>query len=202
MLQVAYVELRDWAKDEGKHHSQPLFKISQLSMDTLNDSAYFKGKAANTLTVGYWLAEKTKTLSALAPLDRHLALCACMLWGYTEMFSVCREAGQWLSDEEAAELDTARRTALFSNHAISAEMIASGVTRFPQTPKHHCTDHCLRDASKSKLNPSWHWCFADEDFIGKMKKLGNKVPANSFSLRLIERYVVRFFSNIRSGASV
>ena len=201
MLHIAYVEFREWATLEAQQCSQPLFKVTRLSMDTLGDSACFKSKAANTLKVGYWLAAKTKTLSEAAPHDRHLALCACMLWGYTEIFSICREAGQWLSEEEAAQMDIARQAALFSNHALSAEMVASGVWRFPQKPKHHATDHCLRLAAKSKLNPAWHWCFADEDFIGKMKKLGNKVPATNFSLRLIERYVIRLFSKIRSGES-
>ena len=98
-------------------------------------------------------------------------------------------------------MDIATQAALFSNHALSAEMVASGVWRSPQKPKHHATDHCLRLAATSELNPAWHWCFADEDFIGKMKKLGNQVPATNFSLRLIERYVIRRFSKIRSGES-
>ena len=182
--------------------SQPKFTPSRLSMvNSLNDAPYFKGKAGNTLKVAMWLSTVATSLADQRPLDMHLTLIATMLFGYVDIIVCCQGAEQILSDAEVARLGVARECALHSHRALSTNMMALGVRRYPPKPKMHVTDHVVRLAMANKVNPLWSWTFADEDFIGRIKKIACKVHVNRMSERVIQRYLCKFFSDGR-GASV
>ena len=56
-------------------------------------------------------------------------------------------------------------------------------------PKHHYVCHVVDDLS-NRLNPRLFANFLDEDFLGKIKKLGRKTNSKTASLRILQRYLV------------
>ena len=190
-LKLAYQDFLTWARGKKLSCSQPVFTIGRLSMESLTSSACFKSKAGNTMKVGYWLTERAVARADANPHNLHLACIAGMMHGYSEIFCVCQQSGQFLSDHQAQRLAAARESALFCNGALTSEAMVLGRPHFRPKPKHHLCDHALRRAIATRENPAWHWCFSDEYFIGRVEKLAQGCHVNSLSQRVLQRYVVR-----------
>ena len=127
---------------------------------------------------------------------------AMMLWGFMQSISICKGAGQFLSDDQASDLMECRKCALLGFNHLALEAERAGLSLWPARPKLHAYDHMIRHAARSKLNPAFYWCFIDEDFNGKLKKLCQRAP-NAFSMVnfAVERYCWRFAAQVRERAS-
>ena len=119
------------------------------------------------MKICYWLTEVAFEACERWPQDVLVSHMAAMLYGYSKIFDVCCNGQIWLSVAEANELKIARKMSL-RNNAVLTSLCPP---HFPQKPKLHLCDHALRSAETSFLNPTAHWAFADEDFIGKIKVL-------------------------------
>eukprot|EP00969_Alexandrium_andersonii_P058123 2560358-Alexandrium_andersonii.AAC.1 len=58
-------------------------------------------------------------------------------------------------------------------------------------------DHSYRGAASSRRNPVFSWCFADEDFIGRVKRIGAQCHVNRLGWRVLERWAMRYFAQLR-----
>ena len=195
-LALAYTDFKEWSRLRGVSTSQPKFSVAKLDMSTLGGSPYFKGKANNTLYVAYWLSSVATAESNRQDENVHLSRCSAMLWGYCSIFTICREGDLWLTDEEVVKLEFSRQAALYNNAALSLDK----PHRFPQKPKHHELDHAIRESCRSHLNPGHHWAFSDEDFIGRMAKLGRSVHRTTLMYRMLQRYLIRLQQDFSSNA--
>lgn len=188
-LALAFVDFKNWCRQNGVSCSQTRFRTTTLAMDKLASAPLFKGKAANTLKVSCWLAGVVGRHSERHPFDQHITHCSAMLWGYCFIFDTCLRGGLWFDRDEACRISYARQVALGSNAALSREALQLGKTIYPQKPKHHLCDHALRDAATTRLNPGHHWTFSDEDFIGRMVKLSRRCHASTMPFRVVQRYL-------------
>ena len=57
-------------------------------------------------------------------------------------------------------------------------------------PKAHSFSHAIRKLTILRLNPRFFMNFAEEDLMGKLKKIGSKTHARSASLRILQRYLL------------
>lgn len=71
-----------------------------------------------------------------------------------------------------------------------------GVVLYKLRPKHHYLWHIIDDLG-SGINPRWMSCFAEEDLLGKLKKIGLKVHKNTSMRRMLERYLLYLTRRIR-----
>ena len=197
-LQRAFLAFQNWLRVRGLSCSQPKFSCAMLSKSSLQSWPFFKGKAANTLFVARWLADVLKEHADMHPQDVHAQQRAAMVWGFVEVFRVCSEGRQWLSDAEARALTLAREASLLCYSALAGEASNTQPPKamYPLKPKHHAWDHALRAAIETKRNPAWHWTFCDEDFIGRVKRIAARTHPNTMAMRTLQRYLCRLFSEI------
>ena len=179
--------------------SQRMFTHHTLGLTALGSWNMFKGKAANTLKVLCWSSEKLAPMAA-TDFERNMAAC---LWGFAEVFHISEAAGQRLSQDEAQRLEFARRAACqgyvrCTQHCISAVPVMSS---FPLKPKLHYFDKSIRLACESLTNPTWSWAFADEDFIGRIKKMAHRTHFLTVGLRCLERWQLKWWAGLRIDMS-
>lgn len=82
------------------------------------------------------------------------------------------------------------RLHLATYQKLAAHSSATGTKLFKIRPKHHSYDHLLEHLTRSSLNPGWFSTVRDEDFLGKLKKLGQKCHGSSVMFRALQRYLM------------
>lgn len=82
-----------------------------------------------------------------------------------------------------------------------AEMANSvGRKSYHMRPKFHELDHVMASLTQMKLNPMRLDCFGDEDFMGKLKKMGAHVHSGNVMHRLQQRYLFYLWIRWRKAA--
>ena len=107
---------------------------------------------------------------------------------------VLQAAGQWLTDLERAELEVARKAALYAHASLAHDAISKNLQSWRTTPKFHFVDELFR--CQTGWNSSHPWCFADEDFIGRLVRIGKRCASGD---RLIRRYLLRLHLLLDKG---
>ena len=113
------------------------------------------------------------------------------MWGFSKFLDTLQSHGQWIPEPARGEAVRAGRAALLAYANLSAEAGRMQRAVWCMKPKFHAFDHILRALAASGRNPSWAWCFAHEDFVGRISKLSSKCHARQASLRTLERYLIR-----------
>ena len=84
----------------------------------------------------------------------------------------------------------------FFHHLIAWQHLASqceqkGLLLFKLRPKHHGLDHMVSQLFRTKINPRKSMsCFADESFLGHLKKIVTKCHSVSVLRRFYQRYLI------------
>lgn len=185
-LQRASDEFVKFCKDNRVSSSQPHFTLGRLSLShAKSDPPYFKGKAANNELVARFLLSIFSHL-AHSSHDEHIRLVATCLWGFVRALDIFKTSGLFLDDRQRRDLETARKAALLSHAHLARDAISNGTQLFRTIPKHHFCDHIFR--APNGWNFACSWCFADEDFIGRLVRI-NRRSVNPH--QLMRRYLVR-----------
>ena len=189
-LKTAYQEFCDWSKRMYLDTSQRAFTVARLCLKSLQSEPYFKGKAYNTLVVAKWAGGLLRADAAANPADEHKQARATCLWGYCDVLDICREAGVFLSEEEAAQVRHAVDASLLAHQVLATEAIARGSRTWVSKPKHHYWQHIGLQAESLRVNPCSVWCFQDEDFIGRMVKLAKACHQSTLCTSVVQRYLL------------
>ena len=152
------------------------------------------------LLVLRFLSQTWTSFCTRTGLEHHKTI-AANLWAYCQMIDICKGGGTFLSAADAHRLEEARSVA-FTSHCVLAHGAQAANSQLWRTlPKHHYLDHLCRphwpDASGSK-NPGHGWCFADEDFIGRLTRI------SSGRMRietLLKKYLLRLHLVLERGST-
>ena len=63
--------------------------------------------------------------------------------------------------------------------------------RWAIRPKHHFTKHLVKQVIKSSRNPKYWGCMQDEDFLGKVARLGKDLNRRCAMVHIIKRFRLR-----------
>ena len=131
------------------------------------------------------LAEKAPATDEVARLRGTLA------WSYLSYHRILDMASLWLTCGEAVAFD--RATNLFN--MTLQKLVETDVPHLWRArPKHHGLDHlAITLIHVSKLNPKKTSCLLEEDFLGKMKKIGSSCRGGnviSGTSRFFDRYLL------------
>ena len=189
-MEIAWGEFRLFMREHGLRSSQPKFLVSRLGLAGVKSNApLWKGKAADNMKVCRFLLAKYLSMRSVDPSHRTITTC---LWGWVRAVDVLQSAGLFLTHAECGCLEEARKCALQA-HAILANSSAQNGSQLWRTiPKHHYCDHLLTTDWPSPqpfpLNPAHGWCFADEDFIGRVCRIASR---RTRMLTFIRKYILR-----------
>jgi len=153
-------------------------------------SSYFK--ATRVMQVNKFLCKKCVGLAEKAPANDEIArLRGTLAWSYLSYHNTLDTAGLWLTDGEALAFD--RATNLF-NMTLMKLVDVDKPHLWRARPKHHGLDHLALTLLKdSKLNPKKTSCLLEEDFLGKLKKIGISTRGGgcvSQTRRFFDRYLL------------
>ena len=112
------------------------------------------------------------------------AMRAAMLRNFVLADKVMRRAGRILTVDESRELVEYITNALTSYNALS--VVFDTEKLFHCIPKMHMCLHMAR----SRINPRWVQCYADEDMVGRMKLIYSGTHGLTGPLRSIQRYCI------------
>ena len=99
---------------------------------------------------------------------------------------VCRRAGRFLSPAEHERLCTHTENYLLCYNALAHDSLERKTFLFKVIPKHHASTHVY----DIRVNPRVTHCYADEDMVGRMKRIFNGCHMATAPRRSIERYCV------------
>ena len=112
------------------------------------------------------------------------------MWGFAEAIIIMNLAGFWLEPSECDRLETAREASLMSYAHLSRESCDTGILTWPTKPKNHYWDELCRESVRLSQNPSSHWCFQDEDFIGRVVVISRSCDTRCREKRTFEKYLL------------
>ena len=66
----------------------------------------------------------------------------------------------------------------------------AGIARWKFRPKHHYFEEMMMQLRRTKLNPRHLACWADEGYLGHIKKIAIHTHANTALLRIFQRLMI------------
>ena len=121
------------------------------------------------------------------PCEQHMLLAAT---GLEKLVSLWDQSGTFLTQREYEKSLQLGGTFLNSYSYLNNWSLEKDRKSFHIVPKHHSFVHLLWGSKH--LNPKAAWCFAGEDFVGQISKLGHSVcmgvSAPRLSLKIAPKY--------------
>ena len=195
-LRKAYGDFVTFCRRSGAHTSQPTFDAGMLNKaETDLDFPSFNAKAHNTRWVVMWIAVLLYTKQSPGPE-------AALFWGLADVLHIMHEIpGPWLTEELAVRFYNSGMVALLSFAHLALAAKRNNIPLWPCKPKMHQVDHLCQLVLQTRLQPSYAWAFADEDFNGRMVKMAYKVEHPlQFSKRTMEKYCLQMFLSVKQAA--
>ena len=169
-------------------------------------------KAARVLCINEYLCQRVVAIAESIPLDSAdvidvelsdaekaakkadaelVKLRGAMAWAYLEQHRILDEAGLFLTD---GEVESFCESVSLYNNSLQKLITLDRKHLWRARPKNHGLDHlCITLVKYSKLNPKKTSCLLEEDFLGKMKRIGSGIRGgNCMSVmnRILDRYIL------------
>jgi len=182
-----------WPRDQAleTHFSEMQSMIVMVAMYAMPElSSCFS--AMRVMQLNKFLCNKCVGLAEKAPATDEIArLRGTLAWSYLSYHNTLDMAGLWLTDDEAFAFD--RQTNLF-NMTLMKLVDVDRPHLWRARPKHHGLDHlAITLMNVSKLNPKKTSCLLEEDFLGKLKRIGITCRGSncvSQTSRFFDRYLL------------
>ena len=199
-LSAGFSEFKRWQSSSRIYCSQPRFTARRLCMGKKSNIPTLKAKAHNSSVVILWLEVEARKIHDRFPDNTYFRDRAAMLWGLAEFYRVCKRSGQWMSEQELADLQVARDSALFLFRKLSGVADEEGTPLYPFRPKLHIVDECNRIAQATGENPTSTWTFSDEDNMRVMTLIAQSCHGATLEYSCLEKWVLQFFSGAESDS--
>jgi len=185
------VDYKDWRKQAG-HPPAPRFEKSKLAPGR-NEFPKFSqqtAKASMTKHIMLWLRDVLRRPSSVSDLGLLGTTRLIMMTNFAGFEEVCDRNGRWLPEGDREELAACMERALVCMNALRSAAMAEGRYFYHITPKCHMATHLAYDIAASGVNPRRTTCYADEDMVGRVKKIVNKCHGASAGRTSLQRYAV------------
>ena len=185
-LAAATVHYRSWCRDRRLERRAPKF-TQRWVKGPWPEVSQLQAKAAEMRTnLVPWLRDVCA--AAAAEHGDHGHVRAAMFNAFVRIDEACRGSSRFLTAEAAEELELNMETALRLYNALAAEAADCGRALWRLRPKLHACTHVGFDHGGT--NPRWVHCYADEDMVGRMKRLYKKCHGATAPSRGLQRYMI------------
>lgn len=147
--------------------------------------AYERALAARR-HLSYWIWEVCETVAAKSG-NQHDAIRAFLFFNLVKLDVVCREAGDFFSAEELATYQSCTEDFLFSYSWLASRSVRNNTLLYKMVPKAHMADHLAWDFAPQR-NPRRAQCYADEDLVGRIKRLSVKCSGRTVATSSLAHY--------------
>jgi hypothetical protein len=194
-LYAAYADYRKWVKAQGRGSPAKRFEVSQMhKLPPYPSWSLRNAKAAQIRAMQHWIAEVCAEEAEAHPGDEHALVRASMFACFSKLDDVCRDAGggkcgRFPTNAEAEEIAELAEDALLAHNWLTSKAIKVKKRLWKLLPKHHMLTHSCFDMAKA-ANPRAVHCYADEDMVGKVKKIAKACHGKTVGNRTLERYTI------------
>ena len=160
-------------------------------MHTSTDYPLLHAKAANTGFLLAFLAPLTAQWSSEDPGNKHKAMVASCIYGIADFLHLLRTEPRYLSEAGKSGILRAGTVFLSMYSALAREACSNGMAgrRWHIVQKHHYMCHLTLDAYNNGINPAYHHCFMDEDFVGRIAANSRLSHRSTCAYQTLIRYL-------------
>ena len=182
-LNKAYVKYRKWCKDNQiRSVVRSKFRVDIWCKNKYPQITQLQAKAAALRSMTYWL----KGICNRNTTTDHDKVRALMVSGFCDADVQCRNAGRFFTRVQHARMCDALEKALVAYNYLAEESIRLETYNFKMIPKFHASSHSF----DSFWNPRASHCYADEDMVGRLKKIYCNCHGSTASKRALQRYAI------------
>ncbi len=188
-FKLAHVEYKGWCKETGVEPC-PRFDKSKLA-PTKGEFPHFSqqlAKASQTRYLMRWLRsvlDKPGVSSGTYGGIRFM-----MMKAFMDFEDVCDRNGRFLAHPDRQSIARHMETALLCMNSLSCRALDRGKFMWHLIPKCHMATHLAYDFAASGVNPRRVTCYADEDMVGKVKKIVTRCHGVSAGRTCLQRYAI------------
>lgn len=196
-----WIDFKKWCTDTKTPCSISMFSVSNVNMKTASNYPLLHAKAANTRTLVAWLAlVAVKTEADNNPGDTEWQMRALCCWALAKFYSCMDGYPRYLSRCQADEMGDVLQEFLDVYSALAKECETKGVNQWHLVPKFHYMCHLVLDIKSGQINPKYHHCFCDEDFVGRIGRGSRRLHRTSVVRGVMERYINLLVTRWRKAA--
>ena len=188
-LRDAWRLFKAFCKTNKITSSQEVFTPARIGM---GEWPCFKGKAANTQKVAWWLHQFLRSrMGSHSTLREQVRY--NVLHGWCRCDEIMRSSTDplWFTQDEAAMFASMSELSVLSFEILSREAHENHQRKWPFKPTHHAIDEVASDVQRTLRNPRSVWGFKHEDFIGHLKKLGMRCHISTACATVLSRWKLR-----------
>ena len=195
VLETEWGAFNQWASDNKVDCTMPMFTPSLLGIHkTSSYPELTRVKAHATRVLLTYLAERVQALPRRDD-DWHL-LVACTS-GLSQAHDIMDAADHFFSAAEAGAFYSHGFTFLATYMSLAQRAVSRNVRMYNITPKFHNVGHIVYTIQIDRVNPKFYHCYGDEDFVGRIGRVGAVVHPRTMTRRTIERYLTGLHQRYR-----
>ncbi len=171
-LDRLWAAFRKWCRDTGRAPCKGSLSLRSLGRSrgtSIYPELSSAIKAAGVQSLTLFVSELL--LHVFAGEGHHCNLRQCAAWGIVEFIVTSQKAGLLLSRSETERMLEGGRAFVDCYAGLAREAATHGVFLWKMRPKLHFFEHLLSFMEKSRLNPQKLANWADESYMGAVKKV-------------------------------
>jgi len=183
-------DLRAWEKDtKCKTRLQGPITVQRLKTDK-SGTVKLKAKGAQTRHLASYALVVAKRFSTGAEYDRtKIAICQLLV----KLCNIMATSSMFLTAAEKIELRQAGQQMVLLHSKLHTDCFSSGQRRWKLPPKAHLIDHLVTIQTPGWGNPSYSWCYGDEDLVGMMIEIARSCHAKTCAIVAIAKWLILVF---------
>ena len=185
-----------WCRAKGQSTSIAVFTLATINKprNTSDNYPMLHAKAANCKHLMPFIAELAINAAEEASTIYSRTRAACA-WSIAAYHATLDGADRILTADETEKVCKLARDFLDTYQALSRMSIDEHRRQWHIVKKHHYFVHSIIDIRRTRKNPRFFTCYADEDFVGRIaavtRRLHRKTVANRCLARYLDRLRVR-----------
>jgi hypothetical protein len=185
-LDAATVHYRNWCRVQGLERRAPKFSQRWVK-GPYPEVSQLQAKAAEMrANLVPWFRDVCAAVAEEHGEHGHVR--AEMFNAFVRIDQACRGSSRFLTAAAAEQLEVNMEKALKLYNALAAEAVERGRALWRVRPKLHACTHIGFDHGGT--NPRSVHCYADEDMVGRMKRLYIKCHGTTAPSRALQRYAI------------
>jgi hypothetical protein len=110
------------------------------------------------------------------------------------LYDIMAHGGHFFTSDQLAEFKKVG-TSMVSIYAdLHAEAFAAKVTRWKFPPKGHLIHHLVTYQAEEWGNPSYYWCYADEDLVGLTIEIARACHHSTVAATALAKWLILAFN--------
>jgi hypothetical protein len=189
-FKVAHIAYKEWCVEHGLPPA-PRFEKGRLFKKRTDFPKFSQqsAKASATRYIMKWLYQVLQRMDH-AGSTVHSKRRLEMMAAFDDFEGTCERHGRFLPPAAVEKLAASMEKALVLMNGLASEASANDLFLWHIVPKCHMATHLAYDFCATGVNPRRTTCYADEDMVGRCKKIVQRSHGRTAGRSLVLRYSI------------